>query len=371
MPGRFSNLGDVYVNSDRAYLYVGFANLMLYPDNNVFLFIESPRLTGLPDLIGLGNDQVDPEGQGVDGLDFLENLSFTNFAPAIGCIFGDEFADQQLRSFARSPLAFNTGQGVFRLDASLTDVPGARLQQFNRSPQMGLVTNEANADFVEIAIPLSELGGLQPGDVLTLGAVVAGPGVNTNADQQSRELDRAFLGEALYGSGQGPVVLQGVRVRLPDHPDPDGDGLLTEEELQLGTDPAKPDTDGDGLNDGWEVRYGLNPLLVTGDDGAEGDPDGDGFSNLEEQANGTHPRDPASALRLNARLLDRQRCALTWTAVIGHRYVLEYTDSAFVPFQNLAPEVFPRTAPSTTESYEDLFPEPAPAARFYRLRLAP
>jgi len=170
--------------------------------------------------------------------------------------------------------------------------------------------------------------------------VVAGPGVNTNADQQSRELDRAFLGEALYGSGQGPVVLQGVRVRLPDHPDPDGDGLLTEEELQLGTDPAKPDTDGDGLNDGWEVRYGLNPLLVT----AMTEPRGsgrDGFSNLEEQANGTHPRDPASALRLNARLLDRQRCALTWTAVIGHRYVLEYTDSAFVPFSEPRPGSLP------------------------------
>jgi len=371
LPGRFANLGEVYVNSDREYLYVGFAGMMFYRGNNVFLFIESPRLAGVTNLIGLGNGRVDPEGQGADGLDFLENLSFTNFAPALGCIFGDEFADQQQRSFARSNLALNIGQGVFRLDAALSDVPGARLQQFNRSPQLGIVTNEANADFVELAIPLSELGGLQPGDVLQLGAVVADPGINTNADQQTRELDRAFLGEALYGSGQGPVVLAGLRVKLPDDPDPDGDGLPTEEELRLGTDPTKPDTDGDGLNDGWEVRYALNPLLATGDDGADGDPDGDGFSNLEEQTSGTNPRDPASALRLTAHLLDRQRCALTWSAVVGDRYVLEYADSASETFQNLSPEVFPRPAASTAESYEDLLPEPAPVARFYRLRRAP
>jgi len=115
----------------------------------------------------------------------------------------------------------------------------------------------------------------------------------------------------------------------------------------------------------------LNPLLATGDDGAEGDPDGDGFSNLAELTNGTNPRDPASALRLTARLLETRRCELTWAAVVGNRYVIEYTDSTSEAFQNLAPAVFPRTATSATEAYEDLLPEPPPTARFYRLRLAP
>ncbi len=296
LPGRFANLGEVFVNCDRDNLYVGFAGLMLYPDNNVFLFIESPRLTGVTNLLGLGNGLVDPDGQGADGLDFLENLSFTNFAPAIGCILGDELADLQLRSFARSNLALNIGQGVFRLEAALSDVPGARLQQFNRSPQTGIETNESSADFVALAIPLSALGNPQPGDVLRLGAVVGGPGFDTNADQQTRELDRAFLGDALVGSGQGPVVLEGLRVQLPE---------------------------------------------------------------------------PPPGLRLMARLLEGRRCELSWRAVIGNRYVVEYADSAGEAFQNLDAAVFPRTATSALETYEDFMPDPAPPARFYRLRQEP
>ena len=48
--------------------------------------------------------------------------------------------------------------------------------------------------------------------------------------------------------------------RIKDDPPPavpadsDGDGLLDEEEIRLGTDPNNPDTDGDGLLDGEEVR---------------------------------------------------------------------------------------------------------------------
>jgi hypothetical protein len=371
LPGRSANLGEVFVNRDHECLYVGFSKMMIRPDQNVFLFLESPRLAGVTDLIGLGNGRVDPDGEGADGLDFLENLTFTNFTPALACILGDEFGDQPRRSFARSNLALNIGQGVFRLDATFSDVPGARLQQFDSSPQVGAVPYEANANFLKVAIPLSALGNPQPSEMLKLGAVVAGPGVHTNVDQQTRELDRAFLGDALYGSGQGPVVLEGLRVQLPEDPDPDGDGLTTEEELRLGTDPRRADTDGDGLLDGWEVRYGLNPLSAVGDDGADGDPDGDGFSNLAEQANGTNPHDPASALRLTATLPETRRCGLSWAAVLGRRYVIEFADTVPAAFQNLAPEVFPRLATSNVESYEDLLPEPAPAVRFYRLKLEP
>jgi len=43
-------------------------------------------------------------------------------------------------------------------------------------------------------------------------------------------------------------------------PDPDSDGLPTEEEKRLGTDPLRRDTDADGLLDGWEVKgaHGLD-----------------------------------------------------------------------------------------------------------------
>ncbi|MCB9741455.1 MAG: TlpA family protein disulfide reductase [Alphaproteobacteria bacterium] len=44
--------------------------------------------------------------------------------------------------------------------------------------------------------------------------------------------------------------------------DDDGDGLLTDDELALHTDPADPDTDGDGHLDGEEVEAGTDPLDI-------------------------------------------------------------------------------------------------------------
>ena len=57
--------------------------------------------------------------------------------------------------------------------------------------------------------------------------------------------------------------------------DPDGDGLLNDEEKAIGTNPLNPDTDGDGLNDGDEVhKYHTDPLNK--------DTDGDGLTDKEE-----------------------------------------------------------------------------------------
>lgn len=80
--------------------------------------------------------------------------------------------------------------------------------------------------------------------------------------------------------------------------DSDGDGIVDEEELALGTDMNNPDTDGDGLKDGEEVRnYKTNPLkddtdgdgLKDGDevikhktDPLKADTDGDGLSDFDE-----------------------------------------------------------------------------------------
>src|SRR6185436_1903108 len=50
MPGDFSNLGRVRVENDATNLYIGFDQPMFYSNNNVFLFIDAPGLTGVSNL---------------------------------------------------------------------------------------------------------------------------------------------------------------------------------------------------------------------------------------------------------------------------------------------------------------------------------
>ena len=108
--------------------------------------------------------------------------------------------------------------------------------------------------------------GLQPGDEITIGAVVGTKGVYGN---QFRQLDTTHLGNSLT-TGKDLVFqldiyqLEGLKVRLAIDPDPDDDGLLTARERELGTDPAKRDTDGDLLPDGWEIAHGLDPRVHIG-----------------------------------------------------------------------------------------------------------
>ena len=68
--------------------------------------------------------------------------------------------------------------------------------------------------------------------------------------------------------------------------DSDGDGLLDEDEIRLGTDPNNPDTDGDGLLDGDEVKkLRTDPLNPDSDY----DMLSDGYEVLETK---TDPLDP-------------------------------------------------------------------------------
>lgn len=333
MSGEFSNLGEAWVNNDATNLYVGFAHSLVRASDNIFLFIESPHQTGVMSMNGLGNGLVDPAGQGVDGLDFLENLSFTNFTPSVACLLGDEKADGQFRSFTRPNLVRDIGQGVFRLDGAFTDVIGTRVQQFNLSPQPAVegahqgASAEQNADFIELAIPYTALGGLRPGDWIKIAAVVGGAVLNTST--QVRELDHGFLGMNLHGSGTNLVLLEGLAVQLADYP-------------------VELDTDGDGLTDRWEVANGLDRLSADGDDGADGDPDNDGVSNIEEQLAGTNPRQSESVLRVRAQLLDSERVQISWQAIPGRTYALQWTTNLAEPFREVGTSVLPRTA--TTES---------------------
>jgi hypothetical protein len=95
----------------------------------------------------------------------------------------------------------------------------------------------------------------------------------------------------LVSRGTTNAVLDIGDVVLTFTDDPDGDGLTTDQEVALGTDPLKADTDGDGLNDGDEVNmYHTNPLLADSD--TDGQADG-----LEIMA-GTNPTSSLSAFKI-------------------------------------------------------------------------
>ena len=348
--GDSANLGQVRVNNDATHLYIGFEQTMIRPDHNIFLFIDSLKKSGVTSLKGLGNGilQLPPNSEGAEGLDFLENLIFKNFSPSVAAILGDEKSDTQSRNFARpgiririsegappnntSRLApFPLGQGVFLLDKKFRDLAGARFQQFNRSPQKFSQPEETDASFIELAIPFSSLGNIQPGEEIKLGAVVGTGGINTQPDLQFRQLDTTYLGKSFKSQEGSLYQLEGIKVKLAENPDPDSDQLRTDRELELGTDPNKADTDGDYLPDGWEVARGFNPLVHEGEKAMKFDPDGDKMNNREELAAGTDPLNADSNLKLEAQSISGG-VQITWMAQPNIRYQLTTSDQVYGPY---------------------------------------
>ena len=86
----------------------------------------------------------------------------------------------------------------------------------------------------------------------------------------------------------GAVVAIDVTVSS-DTPDPTAANNHASASTAM-TQATAEDADGDGLSDALESEFGLDPTRADGEDGALGDPDGDGRTNLQELADGTHPR---------------------------------------------------------------------------------
>ncbi len=89
------------------------------------------------------------------------------------------------------------------------------------------------------------------------------------------------------------------------------------------------DSDGDGIPDDWMLKYFGHATGQAGDSSrAQDDADGDGLTNLQEYLTGTNPTDPASVFKLQiAPTISTNSVALTWIAVPGASYQIQYRDN--------------------------------------------
>ncbi len=85
------------------------------------------------------------------------------------------------------------------------------------------------------------------------------------------------------------------------------------------------DSDGDGIPDWWMMKYFGHPTGLAGDNSrAQDDADGDGFTNLAEFLTGSNPTDPQSYLQIEISSPGSQSITMTWPAVPGKSYQVQY-----------------------------------------------
>ena len=158
-------------------------------------------------------------------------------------------------------------------------------------------------------------------------------------DWASRPLMDAQAQTVVFQSSQSSLGVADLN-RLPD--------------LFAQTPDVTQDSDSDGIPDWWMMKYFGHPTGQAGDHSrAQDDFDGDGFTNFQEFLTGADPTNPGSVFRLqiSATVPPSQILLLSWPAVPGKSYQLQYTADLTTPlWQNLGAAVVATTSGSITVS---------------------
>lgn len=203
-----ANLGSLVAGVDARGLRLGLRDVMIWPEQTVALLIGAEPVAGVAKLSDAGADTQHPLRS--------VQLSFPEDRPSMVALLGDELVDGQAPGWMRPGTATAVGQGVYRLDAGLSEVAGAGLRQFNRSPEVGGVLVEQNADFVLVTLPWGAIPGVFPGDTISVRAITV------TASRGDRvlplTLEESYLGAGWVHDAEGSVSLGAVRIRLAPEP---------------------------------------------------------------------------------------------------------------------------------------------------------
>lgn len=142
-----------------------------------------------------------------------------------------------------------------------------------------------------------------------------------NVPLQGYEGQISTLVIKLVSQGQTNAVVEIDQITMTTTDDPDHDGLTTDQEQPLGTNPLLYDTDSDGISDWEEVNTTLtNPLKA--------DSDGDGMTDAQEIIAGTNSLNANSVFRTNGTTVAANgNVTVTWSAKAGKTYQIQRSDT--------------------------------------------
>ncbi len=161
----FGTWGEITLNYDATYLYIGGRALDVAGDSNVaVLFIDVDTLTD--DKRNLWGNSGKP-----NALDFLHNVTFTH-PMDLALVIGDEYGDGHYPAFQLQS-GDEMGQGVFYLSqSSFTPVAGALLTQFDGFEDSPTVSENddgnARTHRWEAAIPWTSLNATSMTDLCSI-----------------------------------------------------------------------------------------------------------------------------------------------------------------------------------------------------------